>query len=161
MQKAVNDENGHDPIPRPALVLGLAGVLPFLGLPVAALFDAGALLPDALGAHVSVPALMLYAAIILSFMGGAQWGLAMTLAPPDQRWRAFSVSVVPALLAWASLMMPMRLGLSAVAAGFVVLLIYDIWTVKAGQAPSWYERLRLLLTTVVVVAMTLTLVFVV
>ena len=159
MQKAVRTE--PEPIPRPALALGLLGLIPFVVLPVAALSGVADILPAAIGAHATVPALLLYAAVILSFMGGAQWGLAMTLAPAGERWRAFGVSVLPALLAWAATLMPIRTGLAMAAAGFVLLLIYDLWTVKQAQAPQWYERLRVMLTSVVVTSLTLTLVFVV
>lgn len=129
-------------IPSAALWLGLAGLVPFLGcaLQVATGWP--------LGPRMTGPALYLlttYGALILSFMGGAQWGLAVA-QPSSAAWRRFGVSVLPALLAWAGLWIGARTGLLLLTSGFAALLAYDLWTVEHGEAPAWYGRLRLLLS---------------
>jgi hypothetical protein len=155
-------------IPSAALWLGLAGLIPFvacavqiaLGLPLQAKFVGPA-----------IYALQLYSAVILSFMGGAQWGLAVRDAPggADTRdraatldrtatletmdWRRYGISVLPALIAWAGLWIGGRNGLLLIAAGLATLLAYDLWTVARGEAPAWYGRLRAILTAVAVTAL--------
>lgn len=131
-------------IPRSALLLGWAGVLPFLAL-------TGALalrLPIPLDPG---PALVGYGVAILSFMGGAQWGLAVR-APDggDRALRPYVAAVVPALVAWPAGLLPPRYAFLLLAAGFAALLAYDLWTVRRGEAPAWYGRLRLQLTVAVV-----------
>jgi hypothetical protein len=129
-----------DRIPGAVLALGWAGVIPFAGLALAAV--AGIALP-----LVPLPALAAYGTAILSFMGGAQWGLAMRTAAGA---RGYAVSVLPALLGWVALLLPARPGLVLLAAGFALLLGYDLWTVRRGEAPAWYAHLRAQLTGAVV-----------
>ena len=159
MQKSLHDQSPNQ-IPRPALWLGVGGLIPFLALPVLVALDGAFALPEIVKAHATVPALALYAAVILSFMGGAQWGVAMRSVDETTAvtWRRYGVSVVPAILAWVALLLPMRAGLITLSTGFVLLLIYDLWTVRQDEVPGWYERFRLGLTTVVVISLTITLV---
>jgi hypothetical protein len=136
------------PIPRPALWLGAAGVIPFAALALLMMIGgAGLLAPEQAGR-----VLRLYAALILSFMGGAQWGLASASAGGPST-RALAVSVLPALFAWATFLVPSRPGLLALAAAFLALMLYDLWTVARGEAPSWYGRLRIGLTLAVVASL--------
>jgi hypothetical protein len=135
-------------IPPAALWLGAAGAVPFVATAVQVAFG------WPLAARMIGPALYalnIYGAVILAFMGGVQWGIAV--ARPHSAWRAYSISVLPAFVACAGLWFTPPLGLWLLAAGFVVLLGYDLWTVGAGEAPAWYARLRIGLTTVVVASL--------
>ncbi|MEO0730146.1 MAG: DUF3429 domain-containing protein [Pseudomonadota bacterium] len=160
LQKSLHDKPAAS-IPAAAFWLGLGGLIPFVALPIAVATEAVLVLPTWMQPHITVPALTLYAAIILSFMGGAQWGVAMRSVNdggPVQDWRRYGVSVLPAILAWFALAMPTRSALIVISTGFVLLLMYDLWTVRKGEVPHWYERLRLGLTTVVVMSLTVTIV---
>ncbi len=160
MQKAVTEQ--PERIPTPALLLGLGGLVPFVALPFAAAFSETLNLPPQVRAHATVPALTLYAAVILSFMGGVRWGLAMRQVAPNGfvAWRRYTVSILPALLAWTALFLGTRAGLVTLAAGSALLLIYDLWSIRRGEAPQWYERLRVWLTSVVVLSLTVTSAFI-
>ncbi|MBI1386787.1 MAG: DUF3429 family protein [Rhizobiales bacterium] len=136
-------------IPRPALVLGWLGVLPFAALAVLAA-TGGELLNDG-----AMSGLVQYGLIILSFMGGAQWGLAMRAASSDdgvEGWR-LAISVLPALAAFGLSLLPAGSALLGLAGAFVALLGYDVWAARAGMAPAWYPALRLQLTGAVVVCL--------
>ena len=137
-------------IPRPAFVIGWLGVLPFAAFSLLA--ATGGVLPR----DAAMSRLVLYGAIILSFMGGAQWGLTMvTTHVPGAMATRLAISVLPPLAAfglWFLPAMPALLGLSAV---FVALLLYDIETARAGSAPTWYPALRIQLTSAVVVCLLL------
>lgn len=133
-------------IPRAALLLGLAGVIPFAW---GALTDVVDPLGDwswqTLGPRVTGRTLLLlYGTIILSFMSGAIWGFA-TRAEGRHAGVLYALSTLPAL--WA-----LFLGFSTaiLALGFLVLLILDRHAQRAGLAPPWWLRLRLLLTALVV-----------
>jgi hypothetical protein len=76
--------------------------------------------------------------------------LCLAVARPDAGWRAYGISVLPSFVAFAGLWVGGRLGLLMFAAGFAVLTFYDLWTVSKGEAPGWYGRLRIALTSVVV-----------
>ena len=139
-----------DAIPRPALLLGWAGVIPFALLTAAIVLGVEVSSLDPRGA------LRAYGATILSFLGGAQWGV---LLPRNQEeaslpWR-YGVSVLPALLGFLCLLAPHTLGLVGLVAGFLGLLAYDLSTVRRGLAPGCYGKLRLQLTGAVVVLLTI------
>ena len=141
-------------VPRPALVLGWAGVSPFAAL--AALTITGGVGPSGGAAG----ALVLYGAIILAFMGGAQWGLAMSAvhgAPGDSGGAALgarlSISVLPAVAAFGLWFWPPTAALLGLAIVFIALLLHDIALARAGAAPAWYPALRLQLTCAVVVCL--------
>ncbi len=139
-----------DPIPRSALALGLAGLLPFLWgaasvlSPALAQFGAQNFGPLFTGTYLSLT----YGTVILSFMSGVLWGFA-TRAEAGEAGLSYALSVVPAL--WAFFMVNGDPGDAAVnlAAGFAGLLLLDWHFWKQGTAPDWWLRLRLGLTVVV------------
>jgi hypothetical protein len=136
-------------VPRPAVLLGWAGVMPFALLTAAIVLGIEPLSLDARAA------LLAYGAAILSFLGGAQWGVLLPRNPEEASllWR-YGVSVLPALLGFLCLLAPHTLGLVGLAAGLIGLLAYDLSTVRGGLAPGWYGTLRLQLTGSVVVLLT-------
>lgn len=137
-------------IPRPALLLGLAGLIPFLWsaathlLPALASAAGQWLSPMFLGAYVGLT----YGTVILSFMSGVLWGFA-TKAEGREAAVAYTLSVVPAL--WVFFMVHDASDTSAIflAAGFVGLLLLDAMFQAWGLAPRWWLRLRVMLTVVV------------
>jgi hypothetical protein len=136
-------------VPRPAVLLGWAGVMPVALLTAAIVLSIEPLSLDARAA------LLAYGAAILSFLGGAQWGVLLPRNPEEASllWR-YGVSVLPALLGFLCLLAPHTLGLVGLAAGLIGLLAYDLSTVRGGLAPGWYGTLRLQLTGSVVVLLT-------
>lgn len=137
-------------IPRSALFLGLAGLLPFLWgalnvlYPPSLAWGGTMLSPMFKGTYVSLT----YGTVILSFMSGVLWGFA-TKAKGPAAALGYGLSVIPAL--WAFFMVNGQPGDAAVnlAAGFVGLLLLDFSFAGQGLAPPWWMRLRLILTAVV------------
>ena len=131
-------------IPRVALYLGLAGVLPFAITAVLPLFDLG------FAARELVTAVRtLYAVTILAFMSGCIWAFS---AQENDRV-GYALSVLPALYGWFVPLFPVYLGLLKpkeatflLAFGFVALLLLDQRATRRGQTPDWWLRLRVLLT---------------
>lgn len=133
-------------VPTSARVLGYAGLLPnllLLGLALHARGQPGggiAVLGLGLAAQV-------YAAVILSFLGGAWWGLATARLAPDRLRGWLVMAVVPSLVAAAAFasdrIASPPLGTALVlAAGLVLALAGDARLVRAGIAPGWWMRLR-------------------
>ncbi len=127
-------------IPTAPLALGLAGLIPFWALAL------GLLVHGAFGFRVAALdlALATYAAVIVSFLGGMRWGLAVRAGDGGLN---YAISVVPSLVAWALLAAPepwrlAGLGLTALALGPI-----DLGLVRSGMAPPWFGRLRLILST--------------
>ncbi|XP_067086743.1 transmembrane protein 69 [Osmerus mordax] len=138
--------------PRPALILGLSGLIPFVSAPlVMALTET--YLPEVAFAQVA------YGASILSFLGGARWGFAIPESSPAKPdWINLVNSVVPPLLAWTAMLLSDSLTPAAimVVMGLGISLHYDLSLLPTY--PSWFKALRSILTVVAFLSLVATLV---
>lgn len=124
-------------IPKAAAWLTGLGMLPFIA--TAAL----TLSPWPEAGRLAETALLLYGAVILSFIGGIRWGMAVQGTSDSERlWRPLLVSVAPSLAGWAALLLPPPLPPFVLAAGFLIMLASDRRAARNGDAPSWYPSLR-------------------
>ncbi len=145
------------PIPRSALILGVAGLIPFVWGVATELspvwFDAGLRWfgPRFVGPYVGLA----YGTIILAFMSGVLWGFATKLTG-QLAAVGYALSVIPAL--WAFLLVGAGPVSSAIwlGLGYVVLLGLDYLFWKQGLTPEWWLRLRVGLTAVVVICLSVT-----
>lgn len=136
-------------IPDLPLALGLAGLAPFIGLALALALQH----PEPFGLPAA-PALLGYGATILSFLGGAHWGLALRHPSPGTRSALFLGAMAPPLLAWAALLVGGPGGLAMLAVGLAAHGAIDATRSTRFAAPRWYGRLRLLLSLLATVAVT-------
>ncbi|MCW2310649.1 DUF3429 domain-containing protein [Rhodoferax antarcticus] len=132
--------------------LGYGGLIPFLAL-------AGASWLDPAHSATWVPGLLAYGAVILSFVGALHWAFAMTHpqlqgvpSHPLYLW-----SVVPSLLGWAALMLVPKAGAILLIAGLLAHYRQDLRLARMIELPVWYLPLRLRLS--VVACLCLTVVF--
>jgi len=91
-----------------------------------------------------------YGAIILSFIAGARWGLALTAHDESDQAVQLLVCVVPSLIAWVALFLPFAYGLPLLAFAHAALAVWDIRGMHNGRGPVWYAKLRMILTSLVV-----------
>ncbi|MCC5984684.1 MAG: DUF3429 domain-containing protein [Rhodobacteraceae bacterium] len=140
-------------IPRAALALGLAGLLPFAWGVGTLLFPALAdLTLRTLGPRFTGPYVLIsYGTVILCFMAGVLWGFAARGA--EHRPLPYVLSVLPALWAFFLVGGGAAQALWALLTGFVVLLVMDVQFGVWGLTPRWWLRLRLILTAGVVAAL--------
>jgi hypothetical protein len=141
-------------IPAVPLVLGLAGLLPFVWgaftLYLPGLSDRGA---TQFGARFIGPYVQLfYGTLILSFMSGVLWGFA-TRAEREQAPLCYVLSILPVI--WVFFTTGDGLASTAISliAGFLSLLLIDWHFSRRALAPDWWMPLRLLLTTIVVISL--------
>ena len=131
-------------IPRPALTLGLAGLIPFLWSaathlsPALSAWAGQFLSPMFLGAYVGLT----YGTVILSFMSGVLWGFATR----TEGWLPYALSVVPALWCFFTVTDGTEASSILLIAGFLGLLLLDATFSAQGLTPRWWMRLRLPLT---------------
>lgn len=135
-------------IPKSALWLGLAGLIPFLA--AAAVI---ALRPSIAMGGFDVPlsgygqmVMLAYGRVILAFMAGVLWGFA---ARGAAGFWAYAASVTPALWVFFTSFLPDPREALTLAIGFAALLALDWAFARAGLTPPWWMRLRMLLTAVV------------
>lgn len=88
-----------------------------------------------------------YGAIILSFLGGVRWGVALS----NERTPHLIWSVVPSLLAWACLLAPTLYQLPALTIGFAAQWFWDFRSTKQGVFPNWFGHLRSFISLCVIV----------
>ena len=142
-----DDPIGSDQnIPKAALILGLAGVLPFIVFGLLAITVGGGIVTPKLADTLLIG----YGAIILSFMAGVRWGLALTAHREDDQALQLTVSVVPSLIAWAACFMPFAYGLPLLAFTHAALAVWDIRAMHNGRGPVWYAKLRMILASLAV-----------
>tara|TARA_R110002110_G_scaffold147727_14_gene338467 strand:+ start:7336 stop:7794 length:459 start_codon:yes stop_codon:yes gene_type:complete len=141
-------------IPPVALLLGLAGLIPFVwgALLVLGIWAPGSFeVPKVLSGDGRL-VMIRYGGIILPFMSGVLWGFA-TRAEGAQAAMGYGFSVVPALW-W--FFMPGAGVISALinlATGFAGLLLLDYMFQRWHLAPAWWLTLRLQLTIVVLLCL--------
>lgn len=133
---------------RRARGLALLGFAPFA---VLSLWLAG-IAPDHPWRDGTIVLLKTYAAVILSFLGGIRWGLAMRGGEGVAR-RDMAASIVPPLAGWAALFAPAPYAFALLAVAFAAMGAWDNLAVHRGAAPAWFGRMRALLTLLVVTAM--------
>jgi hypothetical protein len=139
---------------RVATILTYAGTIPFLACAAILLFGQ----TMGLGSlrQFAGQAITTYAAVIVSFLGGIQWGVALATheQQPQTAKSLFLLSVVPSLLAWAMLFLPNGSSRVIVA----IFLVGFVWVIDAllhlQQAlPTWFFRLRSIVSAVVMASL--------
>lgn len=141
-------------IPRAPLLLGLAGLIPFLWGAATLLnpslqnWAAHTLGPRFVGPYVQLA----YGTVILAFMSGVLWGFA-TKTSGNRAATGYALSVIPAL--WAFAMVgggPVAAGTNLIF-GFLGLLCLDYAFWRWTLTPVWWMKLRILLTAIVVASL--------
>ena len=149
-------------LPTIALLLGIAGLIPFIGAGIAAV-SATPQGQDPRG----LLAFIGYGAVILSFLGGVHWGFVLkplpeslpggppgSLVVTDTRpGSRLTLGVVPALVGWIAILtyafgLPW-LGLVVLIAGFLATVLTEAQLNRRGLMPARYMWLRWGLTIVV------------
>lgn len=129
-------------LPSSAHIFGLAGLLPQL-ICFAAIFDGTT-------RYMAQSAAFFYAALILSFLGGLWWGLAIT-KPDAPKW-IYGVAIAPSLIAFFS-GIPWMIGstwpgpsLALLGIALVSALLVDVRLNRLGFMPDSMLRLRMILS---------------
>ena len=139
-------------LPPIAVVVGLAGLLPFLGCGFGTLA-----FRDPAPAARALDALIAYGAVILSFLGAVHWGLALADETGLAEAPRFGLGVVPALLGWVALLaaydgLP-NLALVLLAIGFIGVMAAEQRGAIRGLVPPSYLALRWVLSAVVLLVL--------
>lgn len=129
-------------IPAAALIPGLLGLLPFWGLALSTQLSSG------IDPLLALMALIMYGAVILSFVGALWWGMAVHAPATAPRAAMFLWSVIPALIGWASIMTEPTTGLRMLIAGLILQWVLDGLLMRNFPTliPRWVFRLRTILT---------------
>lgn len=120
------------PIPGPMRVIAVLALLPFPALLALVWLSPAGL----------APALLSYAALIATMLGGAHW-LVATGPYGRARIAAEGLSGLAVLVvAWLALIAPAYLGFLILIAAFFILILRDALAEEAAACPSWFTRWR-------------------
>ena len=120
--------------------LALGGAIPFATLALAMFF---------LGKEhglftVIFDAFKAWSAIILSFVAGARWGLAIAQNPIDKN--ALLISVVPAIVAWLAQFLDDPQAVLVLLVAYCAQGAWDSFGANAKKLPQWFGTLRIRMT---------------
>jgi Protein of unknown function (DUF3429) len=147
-------------LPPAAIGLGLAGLIPFIGLGIAALTT-----HDESAAQRYLLALVAYGAVTLAFLGGVHWGFVLHPAAlpegmsADERRDAarLGLGVLPSLIGFSALLMPVlgvaEVGLAVLIVGFLATVMTEARMHRRDMMPRGYMTLRSVLSAVVLVVL--------
>ncbi|KAL2433954.1 hypothetical protein ABEF95_013102 [Exophiala dermatitidis] len=150
-------------VPREALYVGLAGVIPYLAtslttvylsfdIQYAATHGTGFFLSGQTAEqllHILEPIQLGYGASIISFLGAIHWGLEWAGFGGYKGYPRYSMGIVATAVAWPTLLLSAEVGLIAQFLAFTFLYYNDARAAARGWAPSWYGTYRFVLTFIV------------
>lgn len=144
-------------LPTLAVVLGFAGLLPFIAC---GLFSVSTMEPTGTN---WLRALVFYGAVTLSFLGGVHWGLALAVPQnaiagmdgTEHHRVRFGLGVVPSLIGWVALASTLlfrsgEVALAILIAGFIATVLVESRFRRGELVPSGYLWLRWALSVVVI-----------
>jgi hypothetical protein len=139
-------------LPTIAMLLGIAGLIPFVACSLGTLTSTP---PDS---DRMLLALIAYGAVILAFLGGVHWGFGLDAAattPSDIQRARFGLGVVPSLIGWVALLVAFigfaRTALVVLVAGYIATTVAEARASRLGYIPKGYMGLRWVLSAVVLV----------
>ncbi|PGH11669.1 hypothetical protein AJ80_07036 [Polytolypa hystricis UAMH7299] len=150
-------------VPKDALYLGMAGVIPYLVTSVQTAYLAWEMnnaVTTGSGVYMSgataellmdviEPIQIGYGAVILSFLGAVHWGLEWAGYGGKAGWRRYGTGVIAPAVAWPTLLMPAEYALITQFCAFTFLYYNDARAAIKGWTPAWYPIYRFALTFVV------------
>jgi hypothetical protein len=146
-------------VPQPALLWGVAGLIPYVSTAGASIWlarkehlvnlgldksmdaeTASALLLHAQNIQVG------YGAVLLSFLGAMHWGFEFSKYGGRIGNTRYAIGVLPLVLGWPTTLLAPQLALIGQWASFVVAWFIDLRATSAGWVPKWYSTYRFWLT---------------
>ncbi len=123
--------------------LGIAGLIPFVMLPLMATLNL-------IEWYKAVDIFTLYSGLILSFLGGIHWYDALCGNPVKHQ---IYVAMLPTLIGLAAItFLPYHFALKVLSLGFLLLIVYEQKVLSLPkESVIWYAKLRMVITSVVVV----------
>ncbi|MCJ1376560.1 hypothetical protein MMC20_007803 [Loxospora ochrophaea] len=161
--RTIRDTFALSDVPREALFIGMAGVLPYLATSLSTVYLAwdinhsastgsGFLLSGQtaeLLLHIVEPLQIGWGAVIISFLGAIHWGLEFAKYGGVHGYRRYAIGVVAPAVAWPTTLLPIEYALISQFLAFNFLYFADARATVRGWAPAWYSTYRFVLTFVV------------
>jgi len=157
-------------VPKPILLTGLAGAIPYIGTAATSLYFArqAGLLAAGHAARVeydtainlleaALHTQVTYGAVLLSFLGALHWGMEFSGYGGQKGYSRLALGVAPVVFAWSTLSLDPTMALTAQWVGFTSLWYADMRVTAAGWTPPWYSQYRFYLSILIGTCIILTL----
>jgi hypothetical protein len=148
-------------IPKPVLLVGLMGLVPFAlisGLQLIKV-DKDHALSLLLNSPKLDDILIFYGIIILSFISGSFWTMVIK-SDLTLSYRVYVISVLPSILMFVFLVFYFLLEIDNTAYFFLIMinsfigiLMFDLYFSKISLTPRWWLKLRFMLTPIVLITL--------
>jgi Protein of unknown function (DUF3429) len=127
-------------------LLGLGGLVPFVGLALLVTSSEPQLV------EIAVKGIVLYASVILAFVGALHWGIALAIPHIrlDPTRRRMVWSVLPSLAAWGCAMLEPKFALPLLALALAIAWLVDLFFYNQQGNLTWFIKLRTVLTVVAI-----------
>ncbi|KAF2137647.1 uncharacterized protein K452DRAFT_100326 [Aplosporella prunicola CBS 121167] len=159
----IKDTFALNNVPRQAYVLGLSGVLPYLGTSLSTVYCSWEINHAAANGvgqfmspetaeyllHVLEPLQVGYGAVIISFLGAIHWGLEWAGYGGYQGYKRYAIGVAAPAVAWPTILLPVEYALISQFLAFNFLYYADTRATRRGWTPPWYGVYRFVLTFIV------------
>jgi len=105
-------------------------------------------------AHVRIPAiaaLVTFTAVVISYLGGIQFGLALHEEGSNERTRALAISMsaLPSLASWGVFWLSSPQQQIGTGIGlFILVWVCDLYLARRGLIPTWFADLRTAVTAI-------------
>lgn len=170
--KVIKQTFSLEDVPKDALYLGIAGVVPYLFTSLETVYLAyeinhanatgdGLMFSGQsaeLALHMLESVQVGYGAVILSFLGAVHWGLEWAGYGGRTGYRRYAAGVIAPAVAWPTLLLPIEHALITQFLAFTFLYYNDARASVKGLAPHWYSMYRFVLTFIVGASIVATLV---
>jgi len=145
----MTSQDASEKTQRTAWLLSAAGLIPcFAGATYLLLAGFGAS-----WSFVALLGVITYGAVILSFLGGIRWGLAVAAPESETASTTLIASTVPSLIGWAATLCPVPYALALLIAGFVGQAYWDWRAGKSGIFEPWFANLRMKISGLVILTL--------
>ncbi|KAI0807929.1 hypothetical protein C8Q74DRAFT_1230093 [Fomes fomentarius] len=149
-------------VPKPYVIFGLAGGLPYIGASGATIYlahqagvAATGLVPN-IDPGVAITFLdhalniqTTYGAVMLSFLGALHWGFEFAGYGGNKYYPRLLLGAAPIVFGWSTLALQPVNALIAQWVGFTAMWYADLRATSAGWAPKWYSQYRFYLSILV------------
>ncbi|KAI0748649.1 hypothetical protein C8Q80DRAFT_1172960 [Daedaleopsis nitida] len=149
-------------VPKPYVIFGLAGGLPYLGASGATIYLAHQAGVAATGIvpnidpgtaitvlHQALSIQTTYGAVLLSFLGALHWGFEFAGYGGQKYYPRLLLGAAPVVFGWSTLALEPMSALIAQWVGFTGMWWADLRATGAGWAPKWYSQYRFYLSILV------------
>jgi Protein of unknown function (DUF3429) len=105
--------------------------------------------PDVSALHdAAIRTFLVYAALTLSFLGGARWGAELARSPDAPKLWRMAAAASPTLVGLAALLpqAPLKAALGLLMLSSGMQLAWDVAASREGLLPPWNARVRTVLT---------------